>query len=73
LEGTLSDNGVGFQTELVKSETGFGLAGMEQRVKKLGGEFLVKSSPGSGTKISFFVPVAPQPERRDEVESLPAA
>ena len=70
LEGTLSDNGVGFQKEIIKSETRFGLAGMEQRVKQLGGEFLVKSSPGNGTKISFFVP---RVELSNEVEPLPAA
>jgi len=69
LEGTLSDNGVGFQKEIIKSETRFGLAGMEERVKQLGGAFLVKSSPGNGTKISFFVPL----ELSNEVEPLPAA
>ena len=73
LEGTLSDNGVGFQKEINKSETRFGLAGMEQRVKQLGGEFLVKSSPGNGTKISFLIPLASQPKRRDEIEPLPPA
>ena len=64
LEGTLSDNGVGFQKEIIKSETRFGLAGMEERVKQLGGEFLVKSSPGNGTKISFFIPIVSQPKRQ---------
>jgi len=57
LEGTLSDNGVGFQTDSSKHESGFGLAGMEQRIKELGGEFLLKSSPGIGTNISFSLPL----------------
>ena len=62
LEGSLSDNGVGFHTRQHKSETGFGLTAMEQRIKKIGGEFLVKSAPGSGTKIIFLVPVKSQLE-----------
>jgi len=57
LEGTLSDNGVGFQQDLSRNEVGFGLAGMEQRIKELGGEFLLKSSPGMGTNISFSLPL----------------
>ena len=62
LEGSLSDNGVGFHTRQHKSETGFGLTAMEQRIKKIGGEFLVKSAPGNGTKIIFLVPVKSQLE-----------
>ena len=55
LAGSLVDNGVGFNTG-IQDDNGFGLAAMSQRVKKIGGEFFVKSSPGSGTKISFSVP-----------------
>lgn len=58
LEGSLSDNGVGFKRENVRSETGFGLSGMEQRVKKLGGELFVKSSPGQGTNLTFAISLA---------------
>jgi signal transduction histidine kinase len=57
LEGMLSDNGVGFQRDSSNTESKFGLAGMEQRVKELGGEFLLKSSPGMGTNISFSLPL----------------
>ena len=55
LAGSFIDNGVGFSTA-VQHDNGVGLAAMAQRVKKIGGEFFVKSSPGSGTKITFFVP-----------------
>jgi signal transduction histidine kinase len=54
-EGSLSDNGVGFRPEEVRHETGFGLTGMEQRLKQIGGELSVKSSPGQGTNLSFAV------------------
>lgn len=58
LTGSLTDNGVGFDRSDKNSGHGFGLSGMEQRVKKIGGELSVKSSPGAGTKISLVVPLA---------------
>lgn len=59
LEGTLVDNGVGFNQERRRPENGLGLSGMEQRIQKTGGELQVKSSPGSGTRVTFHVPVRP--------------
>ena len=55
LAGSFIDNGVGFSTG-DQHDNGVGLAAMAQRVKIIGGELFVKSSPGSGTKITFFVP-----------------
>jgi signal transduction histidine kinase len=55
LEGFLSDNGVGFNRDHIKDATGFGLNGMQQRIKEIGGELLIKSSPGHGTSLSFAV------------------
>jgi signal transduction histidine kinase len=55
LEASLSDNGVGFSRDHVKPASGFGLSGMEQRIKELGGELSVKSSPGQGTNLSFAI------------------
>jgi signal transduction histidine kinase len=55
LAGSLTDNGVGFRAG-VKHETGLGLTAMAQRVKKIGGELFVRSSPGNGTEIVFSVP-----------------
>jgi signal transduction histidine kinase len=46
---------------------------MEQRVKKIGGEFFVKSTPGAGTKITFLVPVAAQAEPVSSVAQSPSA
>jgi signal transduction histidine kinase len=60
ITGSLTDNGVGFGRADQNSGRGFGLSGMEQRVKKIGGELSVKSSPGAGTKISIVVPLALQ-------------
>ena len=61
LNGTMTDNGVGFSRENQRAESGFGLTGMEQRIKKIGGELFVKSSPGNGTKVSFNVPIVTHP------------
>jgi signal transduction histidine kinase len=35
----------------------FGLHGMQERVRMLGGEIAIQSSPGLGTNISIRVPV----------------
>jgi signal transduction histidine kinase len=60
LEGSLIDNGVGFsrEGEGIQNQTGLGLPAMEQRIKKVGGELLVKSSPGQGTNLSFEISLA---------------
>ena len=58
LEVSLNDNGVGFHRGNVTNAMGFGLAGMEERIKKIGGELLIKSAPGKGTQISCRIPAA---------------
>jgi signal transduction histidine kinase len=58
LKGSLTDDGVGFNQKNLRTENGFGLSGMQQRMNKLGGKLLVESSPGYGTKVSFLVPTA---------------
>lgn len=71
LEGSFSDNGVGFRLE-GRTGTGLGLTGMEQRMKQIGGEFFVKSSPGMGTKLAFLVPITGQPEPRNDFAPISA-
>ena len=53
LEYTMTDNGVGFTRPLTK--TGFGLSGMENRVRTLKGDFTLTSS--NGTKIKIVIPI----------------
>jgi len=57
LAGILSDNGVGFEQDAKTAKQGFGLLGMAERIKKVGGELCIESSPGAGTNISFVVPL----------------
>ncbi|MFM0187995.1 AAA family ATPase [Paraburkholderia nemoris] len=49
------DDGQGFDA-LATRKKSFGLAGMEERVRMLGGQIAVVSSPGSGTAIKISLP-----------------
>jgi len=57
IRGTLEDDGVGFNPDRARGNNGFGLTAMEERIKKLGGELSVETSPGKGTKIFFKAPL----------------
>jgi signal transduction histidine kinase len=60
---SVRDDGIGF--DRTAATTGFGLAGMRERVELLDGELSLASAPGQGTTVSARLPVV----RR---ESLPA-
>ena len=53
---TVGDNGKGFTAEpdLPGSD---GLAGMQQRMQKLGGECRIRSQAGEGTTVEFCLPL----------------
>jgi signal transduction histidine kinase len=57
IEGSLRDDGIGFDP-ITTSAQGVGLRSMQERIKKLGGELDIQSSPGKGAKVSFVLPVA---------------
>ena len=55
----VSDDGVGFDPNVLRSSgerRGFGLFGMEQRARLLGGSLEVTSRKGEGTRIEVLVP-----------------
>ena len=56
--GSVADNGQGFEA-LERRRSGLGLIGMEERLRELGGNLRVASSPGTGTRIEFRVPASP--------------
>lgn len=62
---SVEDDGKGFDylkiTATQSMDTGFGLFSIRERVINLGGNFEIKSSPGSGTLVYLNVPV-----RKDE-------
>ena len=55
---TISDNGVGMDASNRHKPGSFGLVGIEERVKILGGNFMVTSRPGAGTTIEVSVSAA---------------
>lgn len=53
---TIKDNGVGFDTNIVKKNS-FGLIGMRERVELLSGEMEMISEINNGTRIIFKIPL----------------
>ena len=51
----VSDSGAGFDP--VRAFRGLGLLGLEERLAGLGGDFEVRSQPGSGTTLTMRLPV----------------
>lgn len=58
----IRDRGIGFDSGSVEKGR-FGLEGIRQRVRLLGGRLTIDSKPGSGTLVQVVVPIV---ERRDE-------
>jgi two-component system, NarL family, sensor kinase len=56
LVATISDDGMGFDTELSGANHHAGLKNMETRIKVLKGEMNISSRPGKGTVLSFNIP-----------------
>jgi ligand-binding sensor domain-containing protein/two-component sensor histidine kinase len=52
---TVQDDGKGFE---VKDSNGHGLQSMPQRAKEIKSEFIIRSSPGSGTTLELQVPIS---------------
>lgn len=63
LVAVITDDGVGFEVDR-EPETGdvptpsFGLLGMQERVRLLGGELQISSTPGAGTRVVVAIPLA---------------
>ncbi len=56
----VEDNGVGFRVrEAMAAGGSFGLAGMSERVRLLGGELKVRSRPGQGAAVAITLPIRP--------------
>ncbi|NWQ40299.1 sensor histidine kinase [Bacillus sp. EB106-08-02-XG196] len=54
----LIDNGIGFKINSIGKHSGkYGLLGLKERVRLVGGRIEMNSNPGKGTKISITVPI----------------
>jgi len=49
------DNGIGFELESSAAQ-GMGLAGMAERMRSVGGRFLIHTTPGRGTEVVALAP-----------------
>ncbi|WP_280720718.1 CHASE domain-containing protein [Janthinobacterium sp. CG_23.4] len=54
---SVSDNGVGAAINGRNKPGSFGLVGIEERIKLLGGTFYIESSPGAGMSVRVSVPL----------------
>jgi signal transduction histidine kinase len=52
----VEDNGHGFETK-PELPAGNGLANMNRRLEQIGGRIEIKSAPGRGTSVTFYVPL----------------
>jgi signal transduction histidine kinase len=53
----VQDNGCGISRDSIHNPISIGLAGMRERAQVLGGNFDIRSRPGSGTAIRVWVPL----------------
>ena len=60
LELEVLDFGVGFEPSNIE-ETRFGIQGMRERVRLLGGQLEIDSSPGKGTRVFVTMPITTGP------------
>jgi len=56
-EATLRDNGVGFTVAAGEGSSHYGIKGMRERIRKIGGELSLQTAPGRGTQIHITVPL----------------
>jgi signal transduction histidine kinase/ligand-binding sensor domain-containing protein len=54
---TVIDNGRGFDTAMDSRTAGFGLADIAERVKLIGGELAIDSTPGKGTIVTVILEI----------------
>lgn len=53
----IKDNGSGLSPAGVKGDNQFGLLGMSERAKRLGGRFDICGTPGEGTTVRIIIPL----------------
>lgn len=53
----IQDDGIGIPKEKIKSFKSFGIMGMFERIKQLGGQMEITSQDGVGTNVSIYIPL----------------
>jgi signal transduction histidine kinase len=59
----LVDAGAGFDPSVLRDGSSAGLTGMQERAEALGGQLLVESAPGQGTRLLARLPLRPLASR----------
>jgi signal transduction histidine kinase len=57
LVAEVSDNGKGFDPQMVRQDGHLGLAGMRERVELLGGTFTLETAPSQGARVCATIPL----------------
>jgi len=63
---TVQDDGAGFEPAMADRRKGFGLSGMAERARLIGGDFEVKSALGGGCRLTVTVPLPKQRNGKDQ-------
>jgi signal transduction histidine kinase len=53
----VSDDGRGFDQEAVRKSHSYGVLGMSEPARLIGGSLLIDSAPGMGTSVSIHIPL----------------
>ena len=64
----IQDNGRGFVAALENQSNGFGLIGLAERVRMLGGTHSIESEVGNGTTVTVITPLREEPLREEKDE-----
>jgi len=54
----IRDNGIGFDTEILKNKKSFGILGIRERALMINGDFNLESKINQGTIMTIRVPLA---------------
>ncbi len=67
VELRVADQGVGFDPGHAREFRGLGLVSMEERVKLLGGSFVLTTRPGMGTELRAQIPLRREHEQTESI------
>jgi signal transduction histidine kinase len=60
------DDGIGFETAPLSKRGGFGISGMRERARRIGGTLEITSAPGQGTCVTVDVPIREREDGADD-------
>lgn len=66
------DNGVGFDPHTISAEMGhYGLTGMRERARLIGGQLEIASTKGEGTTLRLHIPIHAAIQQKGEMKACP--